>query len=231
MPIDTLANVKQAIGVTVMFDDTMLTQIQGVADSFIETFCGRTFAGGTFTEYHSGGAKVLFLVNYPITGVTEVRVDASREFDPITVIPANRYALHPARGVVECLDGPFVPSLPDWDVPANAFPNAVRVEYTTVTGQVPATVGRAYAELIGHWYRQARTAAAAGQLNVIEQSGTMYPWSQSFTLSHPGRGEGVAPPVPRSDSVNACRSLHPFRRTDLNLLSVRILFITQPVVG
>lgn len=188
MPIDTLANVKQAIGVTVTFDDTMLTQIQGVADSFVETFCGRTFAGGSFTEYHPGGAKVLFLTSYPVTGVIEVRVDASREFDPTTIIPANRYVLHPARGVVEYLNGPFVPSLPDWDVPADAFPNTVRVEYTAATGQVPATVGRAYTELIGHWYRQAKTAVAAGQLNVIEQSGRAYPWSQSLGYRIP---EGV----------------------------------------
>lgn len=189
MPIDTLANVKQAIGVTASLDDTMLTQIQGVADSYIETYCGRAFAGGTFTEYHPGGAKVIFLNDYPVTGVTEIRVDASREFDPTTVTPADRYVLHPARGVVECLDGPFVPSLPGWDVPADAFPNAVRVEYTTATGQIPAAVQRAYAELVGHWYRQAKTAVATGQLNLIEQPGTggttVYPWAQSLGYKIP----------------------------------------------
>jgi len=188
MSLDTLSNVKQAIAVSGSSDDALIGQLQSAADSFIETFCGRTFAGGTFTEFHPGGAKVIFLTNYPVTGVTEVRVDASREFDPTTVTPADRYTLHPARGVVECLDGPFVPSLPGWDVPADAFPNAVRVEYTTATGQVPAAVGRAYSELIGHWYRQAKTAAATGQLNVIQQSDTTYPWSQSLGYKIP---EGV----------------------------------------
>lgn len=192
MPIDTLANVKQALAVSGSGDDDLIEQLQGAADSFIETFCGRAFAGGTFTEYHPGGAKVLFLDNYPVSGVSEVRVDAGREFDPTTAIPEDRYVLHPARGVVESTDGPFVPSLPGWDVPADAFPNAVRVEYTTATGQIPAAVGRAYAELVGHWYRQTKTAAATGQLNVIEQPDvggtTVYPWSQSLGYRIP---EGV----------------------------------------
>lgn len=200
MPIDTLANVKQALAVSVSTDDALLGQLQAAADSFIETFCGRAFAGGTFTEYHPGGAKVLFLSNYPVSGVTEIRVDASREFDPTTAIPADRYVLHPSRGVVESDDGPFVPSLPGWDVPADAFPNAVRVEYTTATGQIPAAVQRAYAELVGHWYRQAKTAAATGQLNLIEDAGTVYPWGQAIgfkiphgvkELLHPFRGPTV----------------------------------------
>jgi hypothetical protein len=190
--IDTLANVKQGQGISGAGDDALLGQLQAAADSFIETFCGRGFAGGTFTEYHPGGAKVLFLDNYPVSGVTEVRVDAAREFDASSTIPADRYVLHPARGVIESEDGPFVPSLPGWDVPADAFPNAVKVVYTTATNQIPAAVSRAYAELIGHWYRQAKTAATTGQLNVLQVPGgsgpTVYPWGQSLGFKIP---EGV----------------------------------------
>jgi hypothetical protein len=127
-------------------------------------------------------------------------VDAGREFDASTTLPADRYVLHPARGVVASDDGPFVPSLPGWEVPADAFPNAVRVEYTTATGQIPAAVQRAYTELVGHWFRQAKTAAATGQLNVIEEAGTVYPWGQAVgfkiptgvkELLHPFRGPTV----------------------------------------
>lgn len=189
MPIDTLSNVKQAIDVSGTTDDAMLTQMQGAADSFIETFCRRTFAGGTFTEFHPGGAKVIFLANYPVASITSVKVDAAREFDSSTLLPADRYVLHAARGVVESTDGPFIPSLPGWDVPADAFPATVRVEYTTATGQVPPAVCRAYAELIGHWYRQAKTAAATGQLNVVQQTAggvtTEYPWRQSLGYKIP----------------------------------------------
>ncbi|MCU0703503.1 MAG: phage head-tail connector protein [Fimbriiglobus sp.] len=185
MAINSLTNLKQSLLVADTADDSLLAQLQAAADSFIETFCGRTFAGGTFTEFHPGGAKILFLNNYPVAGVSSVFVDAAREFDPSTLVPPERYVLHPARGVIECLDGPFVPSLPGWDVPADAFPNAVRVEYTTGVNQVPAAVQRAYTELVSHWYRQTKTAAATGQLNLIEQAGTVYPWGQSVGFKIP----------------------------------------------
>ena len=35
-------------------------QLQAVADSYIDTFCGRSFVGGTFTEIHPGGVKLIF---------------------------------------------------------------------------------------------------------------------------------------------------------------------------
>jgi hypothetical protein len=184
MPLDTLANVKTALAVTGTADDPLLTQLQGVADSFIETHCGRSFLGGTFTEYHPGGSRVLFLTNYPAAAVTEIRVDPDRGFGPDTVLAADRYVLHPARGVVENLDGSFVPMLFEWATRDGDFPNAVRVTYTTPTAAVPAAVCCAYAELIGHWFRQAKTRAAAGQLNVIEvpsaDGQTVYPWGQSM---------------------------------------------------
>jgi Phage gp6-like head-tail connector protein len=189
MALDTLANVKTALAVTGTADDTLLTQLQTVADSFVETFCGRSFAGGTFTEYHSGVPKLIFLAHYPIVAITDIRVDAGREFDADTVMPADRYVVHKARGVIECLDGPFVPCLPGWELMPNAFPEAVKVIYTTATGSVPPPVCHAYAQLIGHWFRQAKTHAATGQLNVIEEptanGPTVYPWGQSMGYSVP----------------------------------------------
>ena len=189
MPIDTLSNVKLCLCISGSTDDTLLAQIQTAADSFVEAYCQRTFLGGTFTEFHPGGATVLFLRNYPVAAISSVRVDASRQFDPSTAIDPTRFVLHTARGVVECLDGPFIPSLPGWDVPSDAFPAAVRVEYTTATSDVPPVVCRAYAELVGHWYRMAKTAASAGHLNLVESPGTggqtVYPWKQATGYSVP----------------------------------------------
>jgi hypothetical protein len=184
MPLDTLANVKLTLGVTGTADDALLTQLQTVADSFIETHCGRNFLGGTFTEFHCGGGQLLFLNNYPVLAVSEIRVDAEREYGPETIVPADRYVVHTARGVVECRDGPFVPALPGWEVPPDAFPQAVKVVYTVPTASVPQAVCCAYSTLIGHWFRQAKTHAATGQLNVIEtpsaNGATVYPWGQSM---------------------------------------------------
>ena len=186
MAIDTLSNVKDTLGVTGTDDDALLARLQMSADNYVSAFCGRTFLGGTFVEDHPGGAKVLFLRNYPVTGVTTVKVDATREFGAETVIDTDRYVLHPDRGVLECLDGSFVPSLPGWHIGPEHFPGAVRVTYTTATDEVPATVCQAYSQLIGHWYRQTKTHAATGQLNIGQAAdGTSYPWGQSTGFKLP----------------------------------------------
>lgn len=188
MPLDTLANVKTALGVTGTGDDALLTQLQAVADSFVETFCGRSFAAGPFTEYHPGGGRVVFLTNYPVAAVSSVRVDPDREFAAETEVPADDYVVHSARGAVEYRHGPFVPMVFEWAVRTDQFPEAVRVTYTA-TGVVPATVCQAYSELIGHWFREAKTNVATGQLNVSEVPGTggstVYPWGQSYGYKIP----------------------------------------------
>ena len=53
----------------------------------------------------------------------------------------------------------------------------------SATGAVPAAVCRAYAELIGHWYRQAKTHAALGHQDLLQQTNgstvTEYAWGLS----------------------------------------------------
>lgn len=183
MPIDSLSSVKAQLMVATTDDDALLTQLQGSADAFVGQFCGRDFTGGSFTEDHPGGARVLFLRNYPVATVTSVQVDPDRLFGAETALDATDYFVHADRGVVESLNGAFVAARPGWPVRPDDFPGAVRVAYTTATGQVPTDITRAYADLIGHWYRQAKTQSATGQLNVIQQTNgsvvTEYPWGQS----------------------------------------------------
>ena len=185
MSIALLSDVKTALSVSGSGDDALLAELQASADSFVETYCGRIFAGGTFTEDHPGGGHLLFLANFPVASVSVVKVDATRAFPAESARPAGDYVVHANRGVIELLDGTFVPTLPGWNVGADAFPGAVRVIYTTATGAVPAAIGRAYADLIGHWYRQAKTHAATGQLNVGESAGVTYPWGQSTGMRIP----------------------------------------------
>lgn len=179
MSIDTLANVKLHLGITTSADDALLTQLQAAADAFIEEHCSRTFGGGSFTEDHPGGGRAVFLRNFPVSAVTSVKVDTARGFGAETTLDASDYILHADRGVIESIDGPFVPS----HTSANDFPGAVRVAYATPSSQVPAALSRAYAELIGHWYREAKTAVATGQQNLLQQTSgstvTQYPWGQS----------------------------------------------------
>ncbi len=188
MAIQILSDLKVHLGVTGTADDALLTQLQGAADSFVDTACGRSFVGGTFTEDHPGGGHLLFLKNFPVAAVSSLKVDATRVFAADSLLAATRYVVHADRGVIELLDGTFIPSLPGWNVGADAFPGAVRVVYSAATGAIPAAVSQAYSDLIGHWYRQTKTHVSTGQLNLVESAGTVYPWGQSSGFKIP---EGV----------------------------------------
>lgn len=175
MPIGTLDCVKLMLGVAGTADDDLLNALRDAADEYIPRFCGRGFCGGAFTEDHPGG-RTLFLRNFPVASVTSVKADPLRAFGPETAVDPSRYYVHADRGVIEGVGAALGP---------DGVPGAVRVAYSVATGEVPAAVCRAYAELIGHWFRQAKTAAALGQKNItatVADSGATqaaYPWGQS----------------------------------------------------
>ncbi len=189
MAVATLSNVKTALNLTGTADDALLTQLQDSADSYIEQFCGRTFAGGTFIEFHAGGAQLLFLRNYPLLAVASVRVDAVEEFGPESERHTSSYSVHKDRGVIENHDGPFMPVLAGWHVGRDHFPNTVRVQYTTVENAIPPAVQRAYVELVGHWYRQTKTMQATGYRNIVQENAsgteTSYAWGNSIGFALP----------------------------------------------
>lgn len=168
MALDTLSNVKLALGVSGTTDDSLLTQLQAAADAYIVEHCGRSFEGGSFVELFPGGRRLLVLKNYPVASVTSIEVDSSRQFGAETIRDPSEYVVHIDRGVIENLAGPFVPSASGRSG-ADMFPGAVRVSYTTATSSVPAAVVRAYAELIGHWYRAVKTHVALGQLDQLSE--------------------------------------------------------------
>lgn len=191
MPLDTLANVKQMLGVTTSDDDDLLTALSHSAECFIAQHCGRDFCGGAFTETHSGGSRFLFVANYPIATVTSVKVDTARQFGVETVLDASAYVIHAKRGVIESVHGSFVPGCSGRTVRADDFPGTVQVAYTITTDDVPPAVCRAFAELVGHWYRQTKTSVSLDQVNMLIDSDTgtglekTYPWGQAGGFSIP----------------------------------------------
>lgn len=182
MALGTLDDVKTALGVTGTADDDLLDQLCAAAEGFVGEHCGRAFAGGSFTEYLPGGGRMAFLRNFPVDAVASVYVDASRAFAANTLRDPDTYYVHAARGVIENLDGPFVPPRPVRSPGSELFPGAVKVTYSTTT-TVPPAVQKAYTELVGHWYRQVKTHAATGQVNLLQTTAggvvTEYPWGQS----------------------------------------------------
>ena len=193
--IDTLANVKTALLISDSTDDTLLNQLMTGADAYIASITGRDFAGGTYTELFAAGQSTLFLANYPVTSVTSVKVDASRQFGSDTVLDASAYVLHADRGLIESLTGPFLP--PRGGV-RDDWPAAVQVVYATATSAVPAQVSEAFSQIVGHWYRQAKTFADQDYLMLLQQtSGTdtkQWSWGLTTGLTLPaGVMELLAP--------------------------------------
>jgi hypothetical protein len=195
MSLDTLANVKSRLGVTTSADDALLTLFQGSADQWVADYLGHDPAGGSYTEYHPGNSAFVHLQNYPVASLTSVKVDPSYLFGADSVMPATSYVLHAERGVIQSLCGPFIEAAAHWGLSQNdlAFwmrsPRAVQVVYTVTTGNVPADVREAYAQLIGHWYRRVKTQSATGYVNVTQQV-----FGNTATRFSPGDVTGL--PVP-----------------------------------
>ncbi len=183
--IDTLADVKTALMISGSDDDAILTRLLDGADVFITEHTGRNFAGGTFTETHAASAETLFLRNFPVESVTSVKVDPARAFGSDTVRAADTYILHADRGLITSLTGPFLSPRgrrDDW-------PGCVQVVYATTTDAVPAPVKEAFTQLIGHWYRQAKTFADQEHQMLLERTdGTdakVWSWSLASGLKLP----------------------------------------------
>lgn len=152
--LDTLANVKSLLMVSVNTDDALLTRLMNGADAYVASVTNRAFEGGTFTELHDGGSDTIFLNNFPLDGVTSIKVDPTGTFGAGTELPTNRYFVLRDRGMLWSRGGPFyyTPDLIQW-------PDTVQVVYQTPTSAVPYPVREAFGQLVGHWYRQAKTFA------------------------------------------------------------------------
>lgn len=185
--LDTLANVKTALLITTDDDNATLNRLLDAADSFIAAHTGRAFAGGTFTETHAGNTALLFLRNYPVSSVASVRVDAARQFGTDTILDATNYVTHADRGVIESVGGVFLRSRGRRG--SAGAPGTVQVTYSTPTSAVPGAVKEAFSQLIGHWYRLAKTNEDLDGVLLTEKTdGTetkQYTWSLAGGLKVP----------------------------------------------
>ena len=100
MSLDTLANIKTGIKLSGSTDDDLLNRLMASAESFVEQHTRRAFAGGTFTETHPAGGRILFLANYPVASVATLRVDPNRAFGTDTARAADTFVVIADRGVV-----------------------------------------------------------------------------------------------------------------------------------
>lgn len=79
MAIDTLSNVKAALGITDSDSDAQLTALLDPVSAAMERYAGRAFEAGSFVEEHMGGEQTLALREFPITAITTVEDLATGE--------------------------------------------------------------------------------------------------------------------------------------------------------
>ena len=189
MAMNNQSDIKSHLGIVGDGDDALLTDLQGAAESFIQLYCGRGFAGGSYSEDHDGRTKIILLQNYPVAVVVSLKIDPDRNFDADTIVDPDDYFVHKDRGLVESHSRLFC---------GINEPGTVRIAYSTAPGEVPHAILRASAELVGHWYRQVKTNVTLHHVNQLIQSDgsteTRYPWGQAggFTLP-PGVFELLRP--------------------------------------
>lgn len=174
MAVDTLSNVKTRLGIVGVAEDALLNLLLDSADAWVANYTGVNFAGGTFTEYFPGNIEFLLLANFPVASVTSVKVDPAQGFGSDTIIAATSYVIHSERGVIQSVAGPFTAVRRAGLINAERnvwtrSPRAVQVVYTTATGSIPNDVKEAYAQLVGHWYRQVKTQVGTNFQNVDQQ--------------------------------------------------------------
>lgn len=73
--LTTSTKVKNYLGISGSTYDTLLTDLINSISSQVETFCGRQFTRGTYTEYFDTcyGDKKIFLANYPVISLTSFK--------------------------------------------------------------------------------------------------------------------------------------------------------------
>lgn len=105
----TLLEIKSFLGVAeadTSEDNTITDLVNEVSWSFNRE-CGRLFLSRAVTEYFSGGGRVLWLRNPPVTGVS-IFQDSEREFAASTEIDDGDYDVDPTNGRVEYIAGVFL---------------------------------------------------------------------------------------------------------------------------
>lgn len=94
MAIITLQEVKDFGGITGYRDeiDNRLTALITGISAAVSTYCDREFESSEYTEYHDGhGTDTLYVYQYPITSVSGIWQDGSRQWTTTTEIDSDYY--------------------------------------------------------------------------------------------------------------------------------------------
>lgn len=88
----TIAEVKEAMGITGTAQDTILANLLArVIEDIENNVIFRKLSVQTHTDYYNGGTSRIFLKNYPLVAITSINDDPFYEFASDTLIEATDY--------------------------------------------------------------------------------------------------------------------------------------------
>jgi uncharacterized phiE125 gp8 family phage protein len=98
----SLASAKAALGITASSEDDNIERLIDRMSAFAGSYCGRKFISASYTkEYDGHDDTILLLDQYPVTAVTSVKIDSSREFEAASLVDADDYDLDVDAGLIK----------------------------------------------------------------------------------------------------------------------------------
>jgi uncharacterized phiE125 gp8 family phage protein len=87
-----LATAKDHLDIPDTSQDTRIEMLINTASQWFERYCGRVFKSASYVHQFDGTSQTdMILREFPVTSITEVRVDWSREFADSTILDAADY--------------------------------------------------------------------------------------------------------------------------------------------
>jgi hypothetical protein len=131
------------------------------ASDWAEKYCSRSFKSASRTTFFDGNlSNEVLLPHYPITGVTDLRIDSAHVFGADTVIPSTDYAI-----VAEV----------SLKLHSTLFPNGsqnCKLSYTAGYTSVPADIAMATLILVD-WFFRYRGDRRTGKSSVSKMGETV----------------------------------------------------------
>ncbi|MFQ5863160.1 MAG: head-tail connector protein [Candidatus Brocadiales bacterium] len=135
MPLASVANVKEYLGISGTSEDALLSRLADWATDLIHSYCGRIFPGASYDEYYDGdGTEGLLANQYPISAVTSLEVNGISK-------DASTYTLYGQLGLLKLKSGTFPKGKKN-----------VRLQYTAGYSTIPKDLEQAAIELVALKY-------------------------------------------------------------------------------
>lgn len=190
----TLDEVKEYMGIETSDYDDLLNSLIDRMESFVQTYCQRSFAEAERTEYYDGmiyNDGTLILNNWPVSAVASLYDDTARDFPADSQIEADDFVVYEDGGVLQLLIDNSVEYASGSSRTSAGFQvgrQNIKITYTSgyATDEVPEDLKGAIIELV------------SGKFNVRGQEGVkserLGRWSRTFgTAQQQQFGIGAVP--------------------------------------